>query len=352
MDFHSYVPKGAREHALHYLEHFEPVLLEYEKRLSEIEERISYWLDSNQDADYAEVQLAELRKSKTAETKGRDDYARDIASIKRLVHDDRMKEAYRILSNAFFDDEDSEQQRKFDGFIYAAWSACLDFSPYREGVKRAETLRDEIAKTADKLACLLDRVSGTGVMYPSEFFSIPELLRNTDNHEMQNHNLYMWRAIRGYVLGDPPQRKRTENEQTEIDPTYKPEIVIQSVAWDEELDIDPDQKVRNTLRYAWEKSPSLSALLKTVSKAAREYEPCEGGMIGAAIDSQKRNEKTEYLRAFANLLREQHRFILTAEIMKAMAVTANVVINSTEINVSYDDVRKSLKKLGGDAPED
>ncbi|WAR44285.1 hypothetical protein [Methylomonas rapida] len=352
MDFPSFVPEGARSHAIHFLGHYEPALAECEARLVEIQNRINEWSQSRLDNDTIQFQITKLRQSKAEQTKYRDDFARDIASIKRLVHDARMKEAYQILTNAFFDDEDSERQRKFDGFIYAAWSARLDFSPYREGLKQAAELRDEIAKTADKLAGLLDRIGETGVLCPGEFFYIPSLLRNTDNHEMDDHNLYMWRAMRGYVLGDLPQRETLESEQTEIDPAGKPEIVFQIVAMDEKPDIDPAEEARNTLRYAWEKSPPLSELLKTVSKVAKEFKPSESGVIGAAIDSRKQSLKAEYLRAFGNLLTEQHGFMLTTDIMKAMAIAANVVINAPDIDTTYDDVRKALAKLGGDSLED
>ncbi len=351
MDFPNYVPKGARDHALHYLGYWEPNLEDYETQLAEIQEEIKYWQDSTQDSDYAQLQIIELRRRQSEATKYRDDMARDVGNIRRLVHDARMKDAYQVLTNAFFEDEDSERQRKFDSFIHAAWSARLDFSPYREGLKQAAELRDEIAKTADKLAGLLDRIGETGVLCPGEFFHIPSLLRNTDNYERDGHNLHMWRAMRGYVLGDEPQRELSENEQTEIDPTEKPEIVIQIVSMDEKPGIDPSEEARNTLSYGWKTSPPLSALLKTVGNAAKEFKPSESGLIGAAIDSRQQSVKAEYLRAFGNLLTKQHRFILTTDIMKAMAITANVVINSPDIDTTYDDVRKALAKLGGDSLE-
>lgn len=349
MDFPNYVPEGARSHALHFLGHYEPVLIECETRIGEITEEMAYWSNllkhiaitrPGQDTRYGAIQLAELRQRKAEETKHHDNLTRDIASIKRLVHDDRMKGAYQILINAFFDDEDSERQRRFDGFIYAAWSARLDFSPYyRERLKRAAELQNEIARTADKLASLLERIGDTGVMCPSEFFSIPELLRSTDNH---GHDFYIWQAMRGHVLGDPdrPRRELSENEQIKSMPIDKIEIVF--VAMDEKPDIDPAEQARNTLRYGWEKSPPLSALLKTVGKAAKEFEPKETGLIGAAIDSRQKNIKAEYLRAFGNLLTDQHRFILTADIMKAMVIAANVVINSPDVDVTDGDARRAL----------
>jgi len=360
MNFPSYVPEGARKHALHFLGHYEPALTECEKRLSDIEERTNYWSHllkrlaktrPNENTDYGKNQLNELRQRKTEIAKYRDSLRLDIANIRRLVLDTKMKDAYQVLTNAFFDDEDSERQRKFDNFIHAAWSSRLDFSVYREQLKKAAELRDEIAKTADKLAYLLDRIGETGVLCPGEFFHIPSLLRNTDNHARDGHNLHMWRAMRGYVLGDPPQRERTESEGTEIDPANKQKIVIQLVEIDEDLNIDPAEEVSNTLHYAWEKSPPLSALLKTVSEAAKEFKPSESGMIGAAIDSRQQSVKAEYIRAFGNLLTEQYRFIMTTDIMKAMAIAANVVIDEPDIDTTYDDVRKALAKLSSDSLE-
>jgi len=93
-------------------------------------------------------------------------------------------------------------------------------------------------------------------------------------------------------------------------------------------------------------------LLLTISKAAREFEPSESGIVGVAIDSQKRSVKTEYIRAFGSLLTNQHHFSLTKQIMKAMVPTANVTINAPDIDVTYDDVRKALAKLDDEQLED
>jgi hypothetical protein len=361
MDFLNYVPKGARDHATWYLEGdksrgWEGWLNGLEKQkalIAEIDKTHQAYLKSSLSDDDKEQKLSECRIRKQEAQKYHDDLASDIATIQRLIHDARMKDAYQILTNAFFDDEDSERQRKFDGFIYAAWSARLDFSPYRERLKQAAELRDKIAETADKLADLLDQVGETGVLCPDEFFSIPSLLRNTDNHSENNRNLTMWRGMRDYVLGDdPPQREITDSEQTKIDPTDSPEFVFKIVAMDKKPDIDPEEEMRNTLHYAWRTAPPLPVLLKTVSKAANEFIPSEDNFIGEAIGSRKKNIKAQYLRAFGNLLTKEHCFILTTDMMKAMATTATVVINLPDIDVSYDDARKALAKLGGDSMED
>ena len=65
----------------------------------------------------------------------------------------------------------------------------------------------------------------------------------------------------------------------------------------------------------------------------------------------QRSPKTEYLRAFGHLLSNNHSFTLTKKIMQAMAIVANVVINLPDVDVTYDDVRKALKKQGGEQVE-
>jgi hypothetical protein len=87
-------------------------------------------------------------------------------------------------------------------------------------------------------------------------------------------------------------------------------------------------------------------LLDTLANAARSFNPSATGMIGAAIASRQRSPKTEYLRAFGKLLSDEHGFALTTPIVKAMAITANVVINLPDVDVTYDDVRKALARLG------
>ena len=182
--------------------------------------------------------------------------------------------------------------------------------------------------------------------------------------------------MRGHILGDPPKRDIPEVKPDEesgehqfttivypgekLDPEEEQAIynqfhikVVYVNPGDEvkEVKIDPEEKARNTLRYAWGTAPDFSALLGTVAKAARDFTPSESGMIGAAINSRQSSPKTEYLRAFGNVLTEVHEFALTTSIMQAMAIVANVVINQTEVDVTYDDVRKALARLGGKCPE-
>jgi hypothetical protein len=114
----------------------------------------------------------------------------------------------------------------------------------------------------------------------------------------------------------------------------------------EKPEITPEQRVRSTVRYAWGTAPGVSALLETLAGAARAFEPSAPGMIGAAVASRQHSPKTEYLRAFGNLLTDVHGIALTTQVMKAMAIVGNVVINLPDVDVSRDDVRKALARLG------
>jgi hypothetical protein len=215
--------------------------------------------------------------------------ARDIANIRRLAGDERMKSVYQILNNSFFDNEN-----KIEGFIESAWSAHVNFSPFRKGLKKAKQLNIEIAETAEKLAFLLTDIGQTGVRCPYEFFEVDKLLDNT------NIDNILWQTLKPDILG---------------------------------------------LIYPWEKAPSLPELLITLSKTAKSFNPSESGFghnpIDAAISSNKSNPKTEYLRAFSALL-DDYGIELTPDIMKAIAITATVIIDSPDIDVSYGDVSKAI----------
>ncbi len=347
MDFPAYVPAAVRAHITTLIEGnnwesqgWAASLASAKEQLAEIE------LAIEARAQRGEVEYLDgLRLQKADAVKHRDTLVGHVDCLHRLAYDSRMQEAYAKLTQEFTDDE------QLRGFIYAAWAARMDYGQFRERLKRATKLRDKIADTSEELAGLLRDAADTGFSgWPSEFFSISELLRKTDNHEMQNHNLYMWRRMRGHVLGDPPRRDLPEREQPpeESESASNAEIVITFLEPGEKPEIDPEEETQNALCYGWGVAPDLSELLDTVAKAARNFKPSESGMIGAAIESRQRSAKTEYLRAFGNLLTDVHHLTLTNAVMRAMAVVANVAINLPDIDVSYDDVRQALAKRGGD----
>lgn len=345
MDFPVYVPAAVRAHITTLIEgnSWEPqgwatFLASAEESLSIIEREIETYLRRGED-DY----LPSLRIQKAEALAHRDRLAGDVDCLLRLAHDAQMRDAVALLTREFTDD------KQWRNFIGAAWAARGDFAKYRDRLKRAAELKGKIADAADKLAKLVSQFSETSTSGPSEFYSIPELLRQTDNHEIQGHNLHMWRSMRQHVLGDLPKRDAPETKPTGGEQMPPVEIVI--VPTGEKAEIDPEEEARNMLRYAWGTAPDFSALLGTMANAARSFKPSESGMIGAAIESRQRSAKTEYLRAFGNLLADVHGFVLTTPIMQAMAIVANVVINLPDVDVTCDDVRKALAKLGGERLE-
>lgn len=344
MDFPAYVPAPVQAYINDQIEGndwepqgWEASLADAEKQLTEIEQTIEDLIRRGKTEH-----LDALRLQRSDALRHRDMLSGNVNCFRRLAHNERMQDAYTGLAKEFTEDE------QWRGFIHAAWAARADYSEYRERLKRVKELRDKIADTSEKLSGLLRDIDEIGFNYwPSEFFSILKLLRTTDNHEMKNHNLRMWRAMRGHVLGDLPQRDVPESDQPqkEGDSTDAPEIIIQFLESGEKPEIDPNEGARNSLRYAWGTAPPLSALLDTVAKAARDFKPSESGMISAAIASRQRSINKEYLRAFGNLLTDIHGFAPTIEIKKAMATVATVVINLPDVDVSYDDVCKAFAKL-------
>ena len=343
MKFPTYVPKAVRVQITAMIDGdawdgWAASLAWAEQRLAEIEGEIATKIRHDNDEH-----LDSLRRQRASATKHRDLFAGYLECLQRLAQDSRMREVFDLLTREFTDDQ------QWRNFISAAWAARIDYSEYRERLKRATTLNGEISKAADKLAKLIRQFADNGINGPGEFFSIPELLRQTDNHEMQDHNLRMWRSMRALILGDPPRRDIPEIEQAqeEGDQSTSEKWGIRIIGPNEKPEIDPVEERRNTLRYAWRTAPDLPALLDTVSKAARDFEPGEDGMIGAAIKSRQQSTKTEYLRAFGNLLTDVLNIALTTPLMQAIAIVANVVINLPDVDVSYDDVRHALVKPSG-----
>ncbi len=314
MDFPAYVPAAIREHLTALIEGdtWEPQgwaasLADAEQALSEIEQAIEARIRRD-DTGY----LPGLRLDKAKALKHRDAIAEHVACLRRLAHDSRMRKAFVWLTREFSDDN------QWRGFISAAWMARMDYGRLRDRLKQTAKLDAQIAKTAKDFAKLIRERNELGIDGPDELYSIPELLRQTDNHAMEGHNLRIWRALRGYLLGDPP----TTPER--VTPIRVERVIVEP---GETPGIDPQEEVRNTLRYVWGTAPDFPALLDTVAKARGESKPSESGMLGAAIQSRQRNPKMEYLRAFASRLIHDAHIDLTPPVMQAMAIVANVVID-------------------------
>ena len=228
----------------------------------------------------------------------------------------------------------------------------FDYASYRERLKRATELTTEIAIAATGLAELISQFSATSVEGPIEFYSVPDLLHQTDNHEPPGHNLYPWRARRKHVLGDRKEQVlEPANQHKQALPHSKPKGEKEAEGASEErspahlnLPGDPAESNRLAdLRHAWQVAPEFSALLNTVAKVARDFVPQESGVVGAAISRRQRNPRTEYLRGLAKLLTDRCQLTLDTPVLQAMVVVTNVVINDPNLVVTYDDVRKALR---------
>ena len=337
MQFPNYIPEPIKQQAIHYLEGSDSwegwmiCLKEQKEKLFNIDEKIAYWKLSKQDPDYADYQLEKLRTEKLEDEQHLADLDRDINCINRLIHDTSMKETYRLLINEFFGDETTD--RKIDQFIFFAWSANINYAKPRESVNNAMELSKEISATATKLSKLLNKIGETGSNNPDEFFSIPSLLDSTDK---RGHDFHIWKSMKNVVLGNHSVR-----EQQPIDDITQVRFLINIISAENPPQIDPIEASRNALRYGWEKAPFLPELLITVARLADEFKPSCGYFADAAIMSQKRNPKTEYIRGYADLLRKGG-FFLSPDILKAIAITATVVIDNPDLIVTYDDVRKAL----------
>lgn len=309
MEFPDYVPPAVCTHIERVLEGDKKVpygwaatLANAESELSKITAQIAA-NSKNGNSKY----LDSLRERKLKSTEDRDMLAKGVGCLQRLATDIRMRDAFSLLTQEF---TDPDQWRRF---ISAAWSAQINYQPYRESVKRAKVINEKIIKTAGKLAQLIHEFEKTGVYGPSEFHSVSDLLRNTDNHESEDRNLQMWRSMRKHVLGD-------------------------SIGLGESLASDPMAGVR----YGWQVSPSFPALLETVVTVACDFKPRQFGMVDAAVSNRQGNEKNEYLRAFTSQLPERHNFNLTPRVLQAIVIVATVVIDDPQFEITLADVQRAI----------
>jgi hypothetical protein len=309
MDFPAYVPAGARAHISWTLEGGG--------------ER---WQGVN--ALVAEYRQSYVSPENLASVEG------EQTCVLRFAHDDRMRAVYNELQKVFTSDD------QYADFLRSAYAADLDFERYRQRVKQAKRLAPKIAEAASALACLLKQAGDVGGgKAPSEFYCIRTLLNATDNHELDDHNLHMWRALRKSITGE---RREVSPGPQDLLPVGPMKFVLVPVK-PGEAKIDPEEQARNTLFYAWENAPDLVAILGTVEAAARNWIPQEGGAIGAAISTRQRSQVSEYVRAFAKLLRQHMPSLeFSAPIVAAMAGVADVVLNDANNVVTADAVSKAL----------
>jgi hypothetical protein len=354
MDFPNFAPDGAWRFAERFLQDspepsskgLETLLSATQAEIKDINEKIIPSLHENK---APEPELNEWRWQKKEKIEYAKQLELGISVIHRLICDERMKDAYRDLSNAFSDDEDRD--RKIDKFLHAAYAALTDYSRYRERIKRAQELTGQIAEKAKELADLLRRIRECGHLLPLEFERADELLRRTDNTENPEYpdgkpeEFYMWRGWRHTILGD--RSPAEDGPQAGHDSAARNRESTEHVPQPgEQPETDPAaEENRKTIRYVWRLAPPVAALLDTLADTAQRYKPAEFGSVRAAIASRKTNIKTTYLRAFAYKLSVDYEFELTRPILHAMATTADVVLSDEDISSTYDDVRKAVESI-------
>jgi hypothetical protein len=244
--------------------------------------------------DYGYVTALESAKTRRDSETARY-FETEISLLNRLIgiEDDRMKEAYELLSREFTSEE------VWQAFVRSIWKARIDYGRIREKLRRAKELGVQIAHKARELAALLNEGGYYSSDWPSELYSVRALLAATDGQDL------LWRGLRTHLLGD--------------------------------------EDITGETRYIWGTAPSVSECLYVLAEAAQLFQPTETGVIGAALQTRQANVKTEYIRAFGASLVEL-QVPITPTVMKAMAIAANVAINDEHLDVSLQDVRQALTR--------
>lgn len=337
MEFPSYVPNAVRESMAARLEGDQVGHSGWISALASAEAELIRVQQKQQDYRHDEAASNKLRIEHAEATAHRDLLAAEVTCCQRLVHDARMQAVYALLVSL-----PNVTDADLSGFIYAAWAARMDYTKHRDKVKAADELAREVAKAAGTLADLLRKAEGfVGPYLPSEFFSIQSLLEKTE-HAPNDRDFHMWPGMRDYILGESAPAQVEPGEPRDLAEVVRIEFVPLTKA----AERDPDEVRRDMLRYAWNTAPSMARIIATMRREALSYAAtAEPGAIAAALATQKRNPKYEYLRAFGALLRDVRRMELTADTMKAMATTATVVMNDPDLVVTYDDVRKALATI-------
>jgi hypothetical protein len=229
-----------------------------------------------------------------AKEPGNEWIAEIVAFLQRFERQNELiQEMFRHLDDAMLSEADQHQ------FMNAAMVSRTDFTKYRDAVKRAAKLNQDIATKAEELAGLLDAIQGRGLSdLPMEFYDVRTLLHETDNRR----DLTWWGVNRGNLTG----KSAGENAL-----------------------------------YAWGIAPSLAELLGTVAQAASNYEPRFYGRTGAAIEKRQPNPKTEFIRAFGYMLAEAG-IPATPPVMNAMACMTTIAIDDGDTIACYDDVKQAL----------
>lgn len=325
MEFCNFVPTAARSYILEMINGEPPKWDGLQRSVDKAKEQLDQLLKKNQ----AKVEqgnllsVAAVREQRRAEAHYKQ-LLGDLGAVQRFGADLQMEPAYKALKKS--SDEDELLRR----FLHAAWGARIDFLRYKDALDRAKILSEEIAVDAENLSTKIRDLFETFHDTPLELQSISELLRQTDNHELDGHNRGMWRLYRGVILGDPPIDQK--------DASPKKQDLLMEPTPPTDADV-----YRANLRYAWTLAPDFAELLSKVAETMGDFVPQKTGYIGAGISSREVNEKTAYIRGLYKLLKDAHGFKIDLPIRQAIAAVTAVMLNNPDIDVTTDDVTKAIE---------
>ena len=217
--------------------------------------------------------------------------------VERLADPSHMSEAFELLVDDFDDDH------SWPAFIDAARSARKDFAEYRRLGKEALRLSREISAAADQLAIRVLDLRETGVRLPS--ILMPRWGKDG-----------AWESLSG------------SRELREL----KIKRMIKSL-------FDQHNNANNEVQLdVWK-------ILRQLSNACASYSPdFMDPTIECAIATRQNSKISAFLRAFAAELHGK-TIKLTPKVKRAMAITANALMNDPELNITEDHVRKALANV-------
>jgi hypothetical protein len=258
-----------------------------------------------------------------------------------------------------------------EGFLSATVRAKADYDIERACFKQASVLARKIAATSAKLIEALEEFDDLGMdNRPIEFEHLPGLVREDSypliqklwaesDNILAKHGLSLFRFddLDKLPGADQCNKVLTENSETGNEQTCNESPIDRHAEAGRAPQIESDsaEAPSNILDVIYESSqygslaesqrPLTIELIEEIAVAARKYTPEFYGAAGAATVSRKNNPKTQYIRSFWYVL--QHEVFAdvrkTSDVIHALAITATVVLNGPDDDVSYDDVRKALE---------
>ncbi len=319
MEFPDYVPAIVRRQAISYLsgdgkynKGWISSLADYEAEIKKAKKLMLEYTKTFKEygGEHIPHKLTNLKVEQADVEENYQSMKRDAQCINRLIHDVRMASVYESLVSLF-----PQALNKIDLFIQIAWSTAMPVtsSESMDAKILSKALVKDIAETTDVLIHLLERLVETDVILPPEFFDIAILLERTSNPEQR-----LWNDVSPTLLGNQS-------------------------AMDEEQG-DHNKVRRNAIKTAWKSAPNLENILKTLSSAAESFHPVFEEQLDNIASVRHINIKQVYLKAFVENLEEANIYI-PENAYDAIAVTAAVIINKPDIEVSRYDVNYAFAHL-------